>query len=165
VLSRYKAVAGYDWIAIPLVPYLYAVEKREDMPLFTDAKLVAFLRDRYRRDHLESLIPDSPGGEHPMETGTNWSEPRTSAPSTHTRLKPTRTGRRSDPETEPPAQPERWKLVTANCADFAVRLSTSTTPAPCIAALSATLASHAETAGQNAFKYSRTIPRCKHRIS
>jgi len=57
VLSRYKAVAGYDWIAIPLVPYLYAVEKREDMPLFTDAKLVAFLRDRYRRDHLESLIP------------------------------------------------------------------------------------------------------------
>ena len=38
VLSRYKAVAGYDWIAIPLVPYLYAVEKREDMPLFTDAK-------------------------------------------------------------------------------------------------------------------------------
>jgi len=39
--------------------------------LFTDAKLVAFLRDRYRRDHLESLIPDSPGGETP---DGNWYE-------------------------------------------------------------------------------------------
>jgi hypothetical protein len=26
VISRYTRIAGYDWIAIPLVPYLYAVE-------------------------------------------------------------------------------------------------------------------------------------------
>src|SRR5947209_7555682 len=34
VLSRYDGVQGYDWIAIPLVPYLYAVERPEDVPLF-----------------------------------------------------------------------------------------------------------------------------------
>ena len=65
VLSRYRSIAGYDWIAIPLVPYLYAVEKQEDIPLFADKKLVAFLRDRYRRNHLESLVPDLPDGETP----------------------------------------------------------------------------------------------------
>src|SRR6266571_1211950 len=57
VLSRYDAVGGYDWVAIPLIPYLYAVERPEDIPLFADKKIVAFLRDRYRRDHLESLVP------------------------------------------------------------------------------------------------------------
>ncbi len=65
VLSRYKDIAGYDWIAIPLLPYLYAVENREDIPLFADAKLVAFLRDQYRRKHLEALAPDQAGGAAP----------------------------------------------------------------------------------------------------
>jgi hypothetical protein len=65
VLSRYHEIAGYDWIAIPLVPYLYAVERQEDVPLFADAKLVAFLRDQYRRKYLESFAPDRPGGAAP----------------------------------------------------------------------------------------------------
>ncbi len=71
VLSRYDGVAGYDWIAIPLIPYLYAVERPEDVPLFADAKLVTFLRDRYRRKYLETLAPDSPNGGAP---GGNWYE-------------------------------------------------------------------------------------------
>ena len=29
-------VGGYDWIAIPLVPYLFAVEHLEDVPLFAE---------------------------------------------------------------------------------------------------------------------------------
>jgi hypothetical protein len=65
VLSRYKDVAGYDWVAIPLVPYLYAVEERGDIPLFANAKLVAFLRDQYRRTYLESLAPDRASGGPP----------------------------------------------------------------------------------------------------
>jgi hypothetical protein len=71
VLSRYDGVRGYDWIAIPLVPYLYAVERPEDVPLFADAKMVAFLRDRYRRKHLKGVAPDLPNGETP---GGNWYE-------------------------------------------------------------------------------------------
>ncbi|HEX4783873.1 MAG TPA: hypothetical protein VH350_05990 [Candidatus Sulfotelmatobacter sp.] len=71
VLSRYDGVQGYDWIAIPLVPYLYAVERPEDVPLFADTKTVAFLRDRYRRKYLEDIIPDLPNGGTPKG---NWYE-------------------------------------------------------------------------------------------
>ena len=49
VISRYNGVGKYDWLAIPLIPYLYAVERPEDIPLFADAKMTVFLRDRYRR--------------------------------------------------------------------------------------------------------------------
>ena len=41
VLSRYDGVAGYDWVAIPLIPYLYAVDQQDAVPLFADPKLVA----------------------------------------------------------------------------------------------------------------------------
>ena len=28
VISRYEGIDGYDWVAIPLIPYLYSVENR-----------------------------------------------------------------------------------------------------------------------------------------
>ncbi len=65
VLSRYDGIDGYDWLAIPLIPYLYAVERPEDIPLFADAKMVAFLRDQYRRKYLEEVAPDAANGEAP----------------------------------------------------------------------------------------------------
>jgi len=71
VISRYDGVAGYDWMAIPLIPYLYAVEKAEDIPLFADAKMAGFLRDQYRRKHLEAFAPDLDSGDTP---GGNWYE-------------------------------------------------------------------------------------------
>lgn len=69
VISRYNRVGGYDWVAIPLIPYLYAVERPEDVPLFASAKTAAFLRDRYRRKYLENIVPDGRNGETP---GGNW---------------------------------------------------------------------------------------------
>jgi hypothetical protein len=71
VISRYDGVGGYDWVAIPLIPYLYAVERPEDVPLFADAKMTAFLRDRYRRNYLEEIAPDAKDGSAP---GGNWYE-------------------------------------------------------------------------------------------
>ena len=71
VISRYDGVGGYDWIAIPLIPYLYAVDDADSIPLYADAKLVSFLRDQYRRRHLESVAPDSANGATP---GGNWYE-------------------------------------------------------------------------------------------
>jgi hypothetical protein len=71
VLSRYDGVGGYDWVAVPLMPYLYAVENADDVPLFADAKMVAFLRDRYRRKYLEAVAPDLADGKTP---GGNWYE-------------------------------------------------------------------------------------------
>jgi len=69
VISRYDHVAGYDWLAVPLIPYLYAVDSAEDIPLFADARMVAFLRDSYRRKHLENILPDEADGKTP---GGNW---------------------------------------------------------------------------------------------
>lgn len=71
VISRYDGVGGYDWVAIPLIPYLYAVEQSDDIPLFVDAKMVSFLRDQYRRKHLETVAPDKSDGKTP---GGNWYE-------------------------------------------------------------------------------------------
>ena len=47
VISRYHGIAGRDWIAVPLIPYLYAVRNPEEVPLFVDSKLVAFLREQF----------------------------------------------------------------------------------------------------------------------
>lgn len=71
VISRYDGIEHYDWVAIPLIPYLYAVDHAEDVPLFVDAKTVSVLRDRYRRRHLEEIAPDAENGEAP---GGNWYE-------------------------------------------------------------------------------------------
>jgi hypothetical protein len=71
VISRYDGVGGYDWVAIPLIPYLYAVERPDDLPLFVDSKMVLFLRDQYRRKRLESVAPDRDNGE---PSGGNWYE-------------------------------------------------------------------------------------------
>ena len=52
VLSRYKDMGGYDWVAIPLLPYLYAVETPDQVPLMADALTVRAMRSRYREEHL-----------------------------------------------------------------------------------------------------------------
>lgn len=71
VIGRYNKVAGYDWIAIPLIPYLYAVEGPNDVPLFVNPKVVAFLRNQYRKTYLEAIAPDQPNGEPPSG---NWTQ-------------------------------------------------------------------------------------------
>jgi hypothetical protein len=65
VISRYRNLSGYDWIAIPLIPYLYAVEDITSIPEQADSETVAYLRDRYRRKYLREIVPDGPGGKTP----------------------------------------------------------------------------------------------------
>src|SRR5580658_7616557 len=120
VISRYAGVGGYDWVAIPLIPYLYAVERPEDVPLFADAKMAAFLRDRYRRKYLEDIVPDGKDGEAPRG---NWYELVGSSYD--------RTMYGFEIETTPEqdealirklnSSPNRshFHLVSRNCADFA----------------------------------------------
>ncbi|MFP5209885.1 MAG: hypothetical protein ACLGRW_11415 [Acidobacteriota bacterium] len=62
VISRYQGINGYDWIAIPLIPYLYSVEHASDVPDHVDHEMVRRMRNRYRETHLEALGPHlSPG--------------------------------------------------------------------------------------------------------
>lgn len=65
VISRYHRVGGYDWIAIPLIPYLYSVPRLTMAPAYANENMVARLRDEYRRDYLRELIPDGPNGSMP----------------------------------------------------------------------------------------------------
>jgi hypothetical protein len=62
VIARYEGIAGYDWIAIPLIPYLYAVEDMSDVPDQVDRTAVARMRDRYHEAHLLTLGQNLPPG-------------------------------------------------------------------------------------------------------
>jgi hypothetical protein len=65
VISRYHKIAGYDWIAIPLIPYLYGVDEASEVPTSVGPAKVAELRDAYRRKYLETLAPDTGKGRAP----------------------------------------------------------------------------------------------------
>lgn len=77
VISRYHKINGYDWIAMPLIPYLYAVNSVNEIPGSVDKLKVAELRDAYRREHLEALVPDddkglAPSGEWTELVGSSY---------------------------------------------------------------------------------------------
>jgi hypothetical protein len=55
VIARYQGINGYDWVAIPLVPYLYSVDNASDVPARVDRETVAQLRNRYHEAHLQIL--------------------------------------------------------------------------------------------------------------
>jgi hypothetical protein len=65
VISRYHKVAGLDWVAMPLIPFLYAVDRAAAVPEVADRAAVFTLRDGYRREHFADLIPDDAQGLAP----------------------------------------------------------------------------------------------------
>jgi hypothetical protein len=71
VISRYHKIDGYDWLAVPLVAYLYAVDSPNDIPLTVNKEQVAALRDSYRREHLLVLAPNNRRGGSPKG---EWTE-------------------------------------------------------------------------------------------
>ena len=71
VISRYHGIEGYDWLAVPLVPYLYSVERTDQVPARVDRPLVAQMRERYREAHLQVLGDDPPKGNF---TRAGWDQ-------------------------------------------------------------------------------------------
>src|SRR5580658_4730503 len=71
VISRYHKIDGYDWLAIPLVAYLYAVDSPNDVSQTVDKEQVAVLRDAYRKQHLLALAPNNRQGGSPKG---EWTE-------------------------------------------------------------------------------------------
>lgn len=55
VIARYQGIAGYDWVAMPLIPYLYSVEKITDVPVRVNKATVRRLRNRYHEEHMGAL--------------------------------------------------------------------------------------------------------------
>uniref|UniRef100_E6Q019 DUF4105 domain-containing protein n=1 Tax=mine drainage metagenome TaxID=410659 RepID=E6Q019_9ZZZZ len=62
VLSRYEGIGHYDWVAMPLLPYLYAVETAAKVPAHVDAETVRRLRDHYREKRLAEFTDGLPKG-------------------------------------------------------------------------------------------------------
>ena len=73
VVSRYNRIhtydGGYDWVAMPLIPYLYGVENADQIPSTANLEEIASIRDDYRRSHLEAIAPDRPDNRTPSG---NW---------------------------------------------------------------------------------------------
>lgn len=55
VIARYQGIAGYDWVAMPLIPYLYSVEDAASAPSKVDRATVLALRNDYHEQHLTVL--------------------------------------------------------------------------------------------------------------
>jgi len=71
VVSRYDGIGGYDWVAMPLIAYLYSVDSAQEIPATMDKVEEIELRDSYRRKYLESIAPDLADGSSPRG---NWYE-------------------------------------------------------------------------------------------
>lgn len=61
VISRYSRIRKLDWVAIPLLPYLYAVEQAQDVPEWAERDSVEKLREQYAETHLTSLVSSVKG--------------------------------------------------------------------------------------------------------
>jgi hypothetical protein len=119
VISRYHKIDGYDWIAVPLVPYLYAVDDPAQIPSSVDKARVFALRDSYRRASLTDLAPDTrsgkaPGGEWTQLVGSSYDRTIhgfevTSTPEQDERFMAVFNDRRDV---------SHFNLLFHNCADF-----------------------------------------------
>lgn len=120
VIARYNGINGYDWIAVPLVPYLYAVDNAADAPERVSQDEVNRLRQQYHDDHLQIL------GEHLGEGGLihrGWNQ--LAGASYNRRILSFRfntTAAQDDAFIATMnAEPNRTRFhtLTSNCADFA----------------------------------------------
>jgi hypothetical protein len=56
VISRYKGIGGYDWVAMPPGPYLFSVESSDEIPAWATVAEVNRLRNDYRANHGHSFM-------------------------------------------------------------------------------------------------------------
>jgi hypothetical protein len=118
VISRYHGIAGHDWIAIPLISYLYAVRNSDDIPLFVDSKLVAFLREQFLTSL--SLPEEARSGAEPRYQLAGSAYDRT--------LYGFRIATRPDQDDalirtlNASPNEESYKLLRRNCADFSKQI-------------------------------------------
>jgi hypothetical protein len=126
VIARYKSVAGYDWLAVPLIPYLYAVERADEVPAQTDRNAVTAMRRAYVAAHvLAQIDPAARSGSHAEDwyKRQNWYELSGSAYDRSIYAFRFDTTEKQDDAfiAHMNAAPNRshFSLVRNNCADFA----------------------------------------------
>jgi len=58
VISRYHHLGQYDWLASPVMEYLYSVERADQVPEFVTKETEDRLREQFRKGYLRSVVPD-----------------------------------------------------------------------------------------------------------
>jgi hypothetical protein len=120
VVSRYDSIGDLDWVAIPLMGYLYAAERAADVPTSITSDVVHALRDGYRRAHLRALVPDTSPGELP---GMRWTQLIGAAYDRRIIAFSIRTTPEQDDaliaELNGRENRRRFNIFVRNCADFA----------------------------------------------
>jgi hypothetical protein len=123
VVARYHQVGQYDWLASPVMEFLYATERPEDVLSYATIDNSWDLRQIYRRTFLRNIVPD--GKEYDKATNEWWE----SAGTAYTRriwgyqLATTveQDRRFVDILNERPNR-HAYKLSNNNCADFAAQM-------------------------------------------
>ena len=119
VISRYPGIGGADWVAIPLIPYLYAVDRAADVPTKADRAQVEVLRNTYRERYLRAMVPDAPGGQPPKG---NWYQLAGAAYDRRILAFTVATAPEQDEALirtlNDRSNLSRWNWVLRNCADF-----------------------------------------------
>jgi hypothetical protein len=129
VIARYEHVDGYDWLAIPAIPYFYAVEKAAQVPASAGRKTVTALRRAYVAEHvLPEVDPAARSGSQGENwyKRQNWYELAGSAYDRRIYAFRFNTSARQDDAfiAYMNAAPNRshFSLIRNNCADFAARV-------------------------------------------
>jgi hypothetical protein len=133
VLARYRAMGQYDWLATPIMDFLYATQDPSEIPSYATPGVIWAMRERYRERFLGGVVPDgmqgtpdrAGGAKHAHELGEWWEtagmafsrrfwayEVATTAEQ-DARLVAMMNGH---------ANAHRYHLGGANCADFAAEL-------------------------------------------
>lgn len=112
VISRYHHIDGRDWVAVPLLPYLYAVDDPGNIPLYADPKLVSFLRHEY----LKKM--DISGSDSYQAVGSAYDRTTYGFRIETTPEQDDALIRRLNSETNR----EAYQLLKRNCADFAKQI-------------------------------------------
>jgi hypothetical protein len=76
VIARYHRIGTTDSIATPVMQFLYAVDRPEQVPQYMTPELAWSLRERYRERYMDALVPD--GTERDKATD-EWGETAGSA--------------------------------------------------------------------------------------
>ncbi len=69
VVSAYPAWGAdqpYEWLAVPLLPYLYGVTSEQEIPLYANGEIRTMLRDKTRRHFFKDIVADSKDGTIPL---------------------------------------------------------------------------------------------------
>ncbi|SEC46725.1 protein of unknown function [Terriglobus roseus] len=133
VLARYHAIGRYDWLATPVMDFLYATQDASEVPAYATPEAIWAMRERYRERFLRNVVPDGVQGTMDRDGSAKnardleeWWE--TAGMAYYRRLWAYEVA--TTPEQDAAlvavmndhANRHRYHLSGANCADFAAEL-------------------------------------------